>query len=70
MEPGDGWFRCKAGREGEWWKVWSFNMIPSNMCCGAIFGSWDVPGVSAREMGECDRSDAPEEALCEDLGCE
>jgi hypothetical protein len=70
VEPGDGWLMCSAGSEGDAVNVWSFKVMPSNMCCGAMFGSCCILGVSVREIGECDRSEAPEEALCETLRCE
>lgn len=34
-----------------------------------MFGSGCVPGVAVLEMGEWDRSDAPDEAFCELLPC-
>ena len=28
VEPGDGWLRCRPGREGEGWKGCSFKLTP------------------------------------------
>lgn len=51
MEPGEGWRRFKAGREGDW-KSWLERVAPSNMCWGAMLDGCWIEGVSVRDTGE------------------
>ena len=64
VEPGDGWRRWREGRAGDW-KVWSLRETPSKRCWGAMFEGWCSAGVSVRETGEWDRSEPPDDVLCD-----
>lgn len=39
--------------------------MPSNRCCGAILDGWLIEGVSVRDTGVLERSEAPEDVLRE-----
>jgi hypothetical protein len=41
----------------------------SNMCWGAMLDGWPRLGVPVREMGDCDRSESPEESFPDARRC-
>lgn len=63
---GEGARRPKLGSEGEWKSPLS---ACSNMCCGAMLEGCEKFGVPVREMGDCERSERPEEILPEARRC-
>lgn len=63
---GEGARMPKPGSEDEWKSPFS---ACSNMCWGAILEGWLKLGVPVREMGDCDRSDKPEEILPDARRC-
>ena len=63
---GEGARRPKPGNEGEWKSLCS---ACSNICWGAMLEGWLKLGVPVREMGDCERSDRPEEILPDARRC-
>lgn len=63
---GEGARRPNPGREGEWKSLLS---ACSNICWGAILDPKPKLGVPVREIGDCERSDRPDEILPDARRC-